>query len=175
MNIHTLQFNKEELDREEWKPVVGYEGCYEVSNLGRVKNRRNLILSMTLHGRTKEYFHVQFFKKGEKPKYFLVHRLVAELFIPNPEGKPCVNHLNNEGHDNRSINLEWVTYKENTKHGIDMGSINKNRSGMSTKRIDELQIRAIIFMSKNFSQREISNLLGIPETTVNSLIRRKII
>jgi hypothetical protein len=66
------------------------------------------------------YLRVRICKKGVK-KHFYVHRLVAETFIPNPQKKPCVNHINGDKSDNSVNNLEWVSYKENTHHAISQG------------------------------------------------------
>ena len=105
--------------KEIWKDIKGYEGLYQVSNLGRVKslerydsyNRKvdEKIL------KTKEnlgYIYVNLHKNGIQ-KGYKVHRLVAEAFIPNPNNKPCVDHINTIKDDNRADNLRWVTYKEN--------------------------------------------------------------
>lgn len=105
---------------EIWKPVVGYEGLYEVSNLGNVRslnynhtNKPKLLkqdlcknnnLRVTLYNRTK--------------KRFLVHRIVAEAFIPNPYNKPEIDHINTIRTDNRVENLRWVTHTENMNNPI---------------------------------------------------------
>jgi hypothetical protein len=89
--------------------------------------------------------------------------------------KPCVNHKNSKANDNRASNLEWVTYRENTEHGLREGTINQKRKGVSCVRLDPLQKSAVIcLLGGRFSQRQISCLLEIPETTINSLIRREI-
>ena len=90
-----------ETNQQPW----GYR-YYEVSNLGNVRINNNI---MPLRIDKKGYL-----KYGS----FSIHRLVAELFIPNPENKPCVDHIDTDKHNNRVDNLRWVTYKENNNNTI---------------------------------------------------------
>lgn len=100
---------------EEWKMVVGYEGVYQVSSEGRVKNAYGHILKPDTA--RNGYKRVKFFDK----KKFSVHRLVAIAFIPNPQNKEVVNHKNGIKADNRVDNLEWSTWGENEKHAYTLG------------------------------------------------------
>lgn len=103
-------------EKELWMPVPGYEGLYEVSNLGNVRSlfrfKKQLKWNITRNG----YATVQLFKQKQS-KRVLVHRLVAMAFIQNPENHPQVNHINENKLDNSARNLEWVTAKENMNHG----------------------------------------------------------
>lgn len=99
---------------EEWKNVIGYEGLYEVSNIGNVRNvRRNTLLRLS---KTKGYIQVYLYKNGVKTG-LKVHRLVAEAFIPNPDNLPQVNHKDENKMNNRVENLEWCTAKYNSNYG----------------------------------------------------------
>lgn len=102
---------------EIWKPIPGYEGLYEVSNIGRVRSlfRYKKILTTSPNKRN-GYRYAQLFK-GEKGKNFAVHRLVAMCFCENPENKPFVNHKDETRTNNHADNLEWVTHKENCNYG----------------------------------------------------------
>lgn len=109
---------------EIFKDVIGYEGKYFVSNLGNIKSspkthrRKEIILkTMPLKG---GYLTVDLCKDKLVTKT-LVHRIVANAFIPNPENKPQVNHINGNKQDNRVENLEWVTHSENQLHSIKIG------------------------------------------------------
>ena len=96
---------------EKWKDIKDYEGLYQVSNLGNVKNiKTNKILTQSPHHRG--HLRVRLSKNG-KSKMYRVHRLVAEAFIPNPNKYPVVNHKDGNMKNNRVENLEWCTQKYN--------------------------------------------------------------
>lgn len=106
---------------EEWKDIEGFEGYYQVSNQGRIKSlprkwagtkERLLKLNEDNYG----YYYVIFVKDGKRKRY-LVHRVVAKAFIPNPLNLPCVNHKNENKKDNRVENLEWCTAEYNYYYG----------------------------------------------------------
>lgn len=114
---------------EYWKPVVGYEGYYEISTLGRVRSCERVVphglgnrirkIQQKLISPWKDnhgYRSVSLSKDGVVKKV-KVHKLVAEAFIENPKDKPTVNHINEIRGDNRVDNLEWATYQENNNHG----------------------------------------------------------
>ena len=106
---------------EVWKPIKDYEGLYEISSLGRVKNLnyrgsgKGEILKNT---ECSDGYLMVVLRKNGKPKTFRVHKLVAEAFIPNPEDKPCIDHINTIRNDNRVENLRWVTYEENNNNPL---------------------------------------------------------
>lgn len=114
---------------EVWKPIKGYEDKYLVSNLGNI-----VANNFQGHGRQKQktptlnkegYFCIMLWKNS-KPKLFRVHRLVADAFIPNPDNKPQVDHINTDRLDNRVENLRWVTNFENSRNEITYKKIREN-------------------------------------------------
>lgn len=103
--------------KEIWRPVVGFEGAYEVSNLGNIRSFKvgDGIL-MTPNRKKYGYMKVILFK-DRKPCYKSLHRIVAEAFIPNPNNLPQVNHIDENPSNNRVENLEWCTPADNCNHG----------------------------------------------------------
>ena len=113
------------MNKEIWKDIKGYEGIYQISNLGNVKSLQRIdsnnhlvkekILKSSSNGIGKGYLWVKLGRKGKKEK---IHRLVAKAFIPNPNNKKEVNHIDGNTHNNKVDNLEWVTHKENCLHCV---------------------------------------------------------
>lgn len=104
-------------NNEIWKDVSGYEGLYKVSNFGRVKSLwfgNEKILKPSNNGY--RYLFVNLYKNG-KMKYYKVHRLVTQTFIPNPNKLPYVNHKDENPSNNRVENLEWCDQKYNLNYG----------------------------------------------------------
>lgn len=109
------------MDKEIWKPVCGYEKLYDVSSYGRVRSHpRNgtvksvHILSYSMNKGRKRVT----LSKDDECRQFQVHRLVAEAFIPNPDNKPEVNHIDGDPGNNNVSNLEWATRSENHIHRV---------------------------------------------------------
>ena len=111
---------------EQWKPIKGYEGLYEVSSLGKIKSlsrwkqnhsKLNYVEEKILKpGFNGKYHHV-FLSKNGKSKTYLIHKLVAIHFIPNPNNLPQINHIDENKLNNNVNNLEWCTQKYNCNYG----------------------------------------------------------
>lgn len=116
------------MTQEIWKDVVGYEGLYQVSNLGRVKSLKRTCIGKNgvivfTDEKIKDaidngrgYLSVSLYKDNKQSNKY-VHRLVAESFILNPYDYPCVNHKDEDKRNNKASNLEWCTYHYNNTYG----------------------------------------------------------
>lgn len=113
--------------QERWVTVPGFNGRYEVSDLGRVRNRESgKTLSPIRH--YSGYYHLNLYVNA-KAKSCRVHRLVAAAYVPNPSGLPDVNHLDGDKSNNAWTNLTWCTPAENNLHAVETGlwTPDKNR------------------------------------------------
>ena len=124
---------------EVWKNIEGYEGLYQVSNMGRVKSMERIRIKkdgrkftvkerVLKPGVTKDGYLIVALHAGDKQKTLTVHRLVCQAFHKNPENKPCVNHIDENKTNNAASNLEWCTYEENNNHGKHNERMAKTRS-----------------------------------------------
>ncbi len=113
---------------EIWKDIEGYEGKYTISNYGKVTAlnfaKRGFSQELKQSLDSKGYSFVNLYFSGKMNPH-RIHRLIAIHFIPNPESKPYINHINGIKNDNSIDNLEWCTAKENIRHSFDTG-LNKN-------------------------------------------------
>ena len=135
---------------EIWLPIEGYENLYEISNLGRVRSLEHTVTNKNGSKRkfpgkilkplknTCGYLFVNLCKNGIV-RTFLIHRLVAFAFIPNPEGRTCVNHRDENKQNNSVENLEWCTAKEN----INYGTRNKRASEKRSKPVLCIELNQI--------------------------------
>lgn len=107
----------------EWKPIKDYEDLYMVSNTGLIKSlhwNKEKLLKQVIRNNNYPYYFVGLLKDGKR-KYFAIHRLVAMMFIPNPNNYEQVDHLDGNKLNNNVENLEWVTPKENTNRAWKKG------------------------------------------------------
>lgn len=158
----------------EWKSVRGYEGIYEINNLGVVRslNRVNhcgtLIKGKILSQHSNRgYMRVELRKTCIR-KSFYVHRILADLFIPHVTGKYYVNHMNGIKNDNRLSNLEWVTHKENMIHAYD----NKLATGAigelsNTAKLKSTDITTIL--DSTSTNAELAVAYGVQRNTIRSV------
>ena len=143
---------------EIWKDIAGYVGLYQVSNLGRVRSFHNGVERIRKPTR------------GGKVKTCYVHRLVAQAFLPNPEGKREVNHRNGIKTDNRVENLEWVTPSENQKHAVTTGLKQSGEDNYNAKLTNE-QARYVRENPDNLTGRQLAEMFEVNKATI-SLIQR---
>lgn len=170
--------NIEKIDGELWKDVVGYEGLYMVSNIGRI---RSLDRKINYRGRKNKICYGVLLKTADNKGYKCVklyssdnigitkgvHTIVANAFIPNPHNKPEVNHKNGIKDDNRVDNLEWVTKSENVSHRWSMTPIKPyNPRGIDISVVVEM------YKKRNEGQgiKELSNSFLMTENKIRKLL-----
>lgn len=151
-------------ENEEWRDVIGYEGKYQVSNLGNVRSlsymRTGRIKNLALHINKHGYVYVALLKDG-KHKTCLVHRLVALAFIPNPDGKPCIDHINTIRNDNRVENLRWCTISENMRNPI---SYERYCAASKVRCLGKKQSLEVRMRQSERSKGELNNFYGKKHT-----------
>lgn len=157
-----------------WKDIKGYEGLYQISNLGNVKSlRKNKILKpFSNHG----YMQVRLYKENNK-KDFKIHRLVANAFITNYYCKPEINHIDGNKQNNNVDNLEWCTRKENEQHAVKYGLHNYEAAIKKTsKKVKAINIKTkeiLSFKSLSHASRELkidcSNICNCCKNKIKSI------
>lgn len=172
--------------QETWKPVLGYEGSYEISDQGRLRRltlftgaKRPEPLVIKPHKKATGYHDYWLWNSGHK-RLIKAHRLVWQNFYgPIPAGL-CINHKNGVKHDNRLENLELLTLSENTKHGFRvLGRKKPNYPSPGEKngsaKINEEQVREIrsLYASGGKTYKNIGSIFGLTGECVGYIVRRK--
>lgn len=156
-------------DKEEvWKDIVGLEGRYKVSNLGNVYSVKNNLI-MKPYKSKRGYYTVNIPKENRKIKVCTIHRFVANAFIPNPENKREVNHIDGNKLNNRVENLEWVTPKENNNHA--------RRTGLRKSDGDIPVIQYDLegnFIARYKSYSEASRVTGIKRCNIGNVASKRL-
>lgn len=163
--------------KEIWKDIKGYVGLYQVSDWSRVKSMERkvrhssggtrIVRGMILKQQKDHdgYLQASLYREGKESKKS-IHRLVAEAFIPNPENKPRVNHIDTNRWNNYALNLEWATHQEDVDHSVSKPVIQFNKQGVEIARFksaNEASRRTGIF------QGSISNVCrGLGKTAGDS-------
>lgn len=159
--------------KEIWKDIKGYEGFYQISNIGRIKNlprkyapreriRKNCLDS-------DGYGLIILYRDGTS-KTKKIHRLVAQAFIENPLNLPEVNHKNGIKTDNYTDNLEWVTTRQNIEHAIKIGLMNpigEDNSNSKLRSKDVKEIKRLI--SLGLTSRKIASMFGMSNQMISNI------
>ena len=184
--------NLTNLPNEQWKDIEGFEGLYQVSNMGRIKalkreipNPKNPEKVRVLKEHIMKcqldngYVKTQIYKDGKK-KTIKVHREVASAFIPNPENKPTVNHIKEDEKSNNCVsNLEWATHSEQLKHGtyIQRNVESNRKSGFKgvqkMKEVNSKKVLCITTKKVFNSVREAAEFYGIDSSGLSKCCRGK--
>lgn len=171
---------------EIWRDVIGYEELYEVSNLGQVRTKEKIrwnskcfafrkVRYLTIKEHPSGYIYAAL-SKDKKQRRYLVHRLVADAFIPNTNNKPFVNHMDGNKLNNVLSNLEWVTRSENAIHAFKIGlQCNKGEKHPKHKATEKivLEIRAK-FQPRKYSSRRLATEYGLSKTNVLDIVNKRI-
>lgn len=160
--------------KEFWNNIDGYSG-YKISSKGRVLSNKQLREKLISTQIKKDgYVSVKLYKNG-KAKRHPIHRLVAKAFIPNPENKPEVNHIDSIKSNNFVSNLEWCTRSENMIHADRNGRLSNkncyNNPASKFKRHDVLDIMSIHFHGW-CTQKELADAYNVSASTIQRLIKR---
>lgn len=171
------------IEEEIWKDIKGYEGLYQVSNLGRVKSLERFIIDernrfyhlcskiLKLQQTRNGHYKIRLTNE-KKAKNFYVHRLVAEAFIPNPFNYPIINHKDECPGNNSVDNLEWCDYKYNCNYGTRNKRMDEKISKVlynnpkRCKPINQIDIQTNKVIKRWFGAVEISRTLGYDRTNL---------
>ena len=154
---------------ETWRAIAGYEGLYEVSDLGRVKSLKHGKEKILKPWKTNNgYLHVIIFKDGHR-KQTLVHRIVAEAFIPNPNNLTTVNHKDEVKTNNTVTNLEWMSMKDN----LNYGTRNKRITESLSKQVQMFDKSTGELLATFPSTNEAGRVTGINQSNISECCNGK--
>lgn len=160
--------------KEVWKYIVGTNRKYKVSTLGRVKSLQGKNEKLMLPYTSKGYVRIKLVVNGRR-RAFQMHQLVATAFIPNPQNKPEVNHIDGDKNNNTKKNLEWNTRSENMLHVYKTGlnsSVGENHhnSKLTQKNVDEIRTK---YVPRKCTMKELGEMYGVRYGTISSIINNR--
>ena len=158
---------------EQWRPVVGYEHGYEVSDAGNVRSlfrsRRLLKPAINRQG----YKCVALYdESGSKPKTKAVHRLVAHAFVENQDALPWVNHINGIKTDNTAVNLEWCSPSYNTQHAAKTGLLQPCEGEANGRSVltDRERLAICRLADLGLTQKKIGEIFDVSASTIGKVV-----
>jgi hypothetical protein len=166
------------MSKEIWKDVNGYEGYYQVSNIGNVRSLdrpstspvNKIELGTQLKPSIKRGYSCVVLQKDGERKHTSIHRIVAQAFICNRENKPQVNHINGVKSDNRAKNLEWATSSENIQHAYKTGlSISRTGQRHHFSKLKKEDIPLIRSLFGSLSSKVIGARFGVSRGCIDSI------
>jgi len=175
------EFFLEDLPNEVWTDIPNYKGYYKISNIGRIKS---LVRPMTMANgvvgllyekemnpmiRKSGYYCTEFSKNGQR-KHFLVHRLLAITFLPNPKNLPCVNHIDGVRTNNNLTNLEWCTQAENLIHAYKIGNKKPMDGNLHSAKLSVADVAEIrVKISSGMMYKDICKDYPVTESTISNI------
>lgn len=173
---------------EVWKDVISLKGLYEISNRYRIRSLdkdivnsigrkcfiKGVILNPIIPINRYPYITI---REGKKKRNIYIHRLIAIHFLPNPENKPCVNHINGIKSDNRIENLEWCTVSENSIHAFknNLQVIKKGEDCCNSKLTEKnvIAIKRLYRLNRKFNRSRVAEKLNVNVNTVMGIIKNR--
>lgn len=163
---------------EIWKDIVGFEGKYKVSSFGNVKRiarwenignfGKKFFPEKDVTILKQEYLMLNLCKDS-KHYWKKLHRVIAEAFIPNPENKSCVNHIDTNKRNNKISNLEWCSRSENTKHAYDLGLMPQTTANFFKKGKEAHNKKLILDLNTGIYYEKVSEAANSREIPISTL------
>ncbi len=155
------------------KPIKDYEGLYSITEYGEIwSNHRNIYRKHNII--QTGYHQVRLCKNGIIKSYYIA-KLVAKAFIPNPENKTQVNHIDGNKDNNHASNLEWMTPRENVQHAVKLGLLNNKGENHGSSKLNRRQVLEIRkrYKEENITQKSLADEYEVSLMNINKIINYK--